>query len=619
MVDHMGKGVKKWRLLMANNQRTIITAVLGFNYSCTMFEPPIHHDNRRFAKFLYWQGWAITDISERLNEPRTTVQSWKTRDLWDKAPVIERVETSIEARLIQLIAKDQKTGADFKEIDLLGRQIERMARVRRYESTGNESDLNPKIAARYPGSGRKPAKNEINDKQVDKLKAAFHDSLFNYQRTWFKAGHERTRIILKSRQIGATWYFAREALIDAITTGRNQIFLSASKAQAHVFKLYIQQFVASVIDVNLIGDPIVLSNGATLYFLGSNARTAQGYHGNFYFDEFFWAYNFKQLNKVASGMALHKKWRKTYLSTPSSMNHEAYPLWTGSQFNKRRPKAEQVDIDISHSALAKGKHCADRIWRQIVNIEDAVAGGCDLFDLDELHYEYAPDQFDNLLMCNFVDDTLSVFSFSVLQQCMVDSWEIWSDFKPHAARPFGNRPVWLGYDPSDTGDSAGCVVLAPPTVPGGPFRGLEKFQFRGQNFESQAEEIEKLTRKYNITYMGIDVTGMGQGVYQLVSKFYPAAVDINYSIPVKERMVLKAQHVMRNRRLQFDAGWTDLAQSFMAIKKTITPSGRHTTYQSGRNEGIGHADLAWACMHAIDHEPFEGATQQNTSIMEFSS
>ena len=27
----------------------------------------------------------------------------------------------------------------------------------------------------------------------------------------------RTRFILKSRQIGATWYFAREALIDALT------------------------------------------------------------------------------------------------------------------------------------------------------------------------------------------------------------------------------------------------------------------------------------------------------------------------------------------------------------------------------------------------------------------
>jgi len=65
---------------------------------------------------------------------------------------------------------------------------------------------------------------------------------------------KRTRMILKSRQIGATWYFAREALADALVTGRNQIFLSASKAQAHVFKQYIIQFAKESCGVELSGD-----------------------------------------------------------------------------------------------------------------------------------------------------------------------------------------------------------------------------------------------------------------------------------------------------------------------------------------------------------------------------
>ena len=63
----------------------------------------------------------------------------------------------------------------------------------------------------------------------------------------------------------------------------------------------------------------VLPNGAELFFLGTNARTAQGYHGNFYFDEFFWTYKFQELNKVASGMAMQKQYRRTYFSTPSSI------------------------------------------------------------------------------------------------------------------------------------------------------------------------------------------------------------------------------------------------------------------------------------------------------------
>jgi len=35
-------------------------------------------------------------------------------------------------------------------------------------------------------------------------------------------------------------------LIDALTMGRNQIFLSASKSQAHMFLLYMRGFVRKV-------------------------------------------------------------------------------------------------------------------------------------------------------------------------------------------------------------------------------------------------------------------------------------------------------------------------------------------------------------------------------------
>ena len=63
---------------------------------------------------------------------------------------------------------------------------------------------------------------------------------------------------------------------------------------------------------------MVLPNGATLYFLGTNARTAQSYHGNLYLDEYFWIPKFGELRKVASGMALHCKVAANLFSTPSS-------------------------------------------------------------------------------------------------------------------------------------------------------------------------------------------------------------------------------------------------------------------------------------------------------------
>ncbi|WP_199913127.1 terminase large subunit domain-containing protein, partial [Xanthomonas fragariae] len=540
-------------------------------------------DTRRQAKFLYWMGWRVTEIAQAIGENEKTVHSWKSRDEWDRADNVERIGGALEARLVVLIMKPEKSGGDFKEIDLLHRQLERQARIQRYQGGGNEADLNPAVANRNAAPKKKPKRNDFTEEQVEQLTTAFVDGCFDYQRDWYRASNERTRIILKSRQIGATYYFAREALIDALTTGRNQIFLSASKAQAHLFRGYMQQFVRETIDETLSGgDSIVFPNGAELFFLGTNARTAQGYHGNFYFDEFFWTYGFNELNKVASGMAMHKKWRKTYFSTPSSMAHEAYTFWTGERRNKGKPAAQRIQIDVSHDALAGGRRCQDRAWRQIVNLLDAQRRGCDLFDIDELREEYSPDAFANLLMCEFVDDGASIFPLAMLQPCMVDSWVEWGqDYKPFAARPYGDRAVWIGYDPAETGDTAGLVVLAPPQQPGGKFRLLERIQFRGMDFAKQAAEIERITRRYWVTYIGIDTTAMGSGVAQLVKQFFPNLVTFSYSPEVKTRLVLKAFDVIHNGRLGFDAGWTDVAQSLMAIRKTMTASGRQSTFTAG--------------------------------------
>ena len=128
-------------------------------------------DKRRRARDLYWQGWRISSIAEHIGEPRSTVHGWKEAEKWDAAQPIQRVEGALESRLVQLIAKDQKTGGDFKEIDLLGRQVERLARVRNYEKTGKEKELNPNIERRNAGPKRSasPDKNHFDEDAVEKV------------------------------------------------------------------------------------------------------------------------------------------------------------------------------------------------------------------------------------------------------------------------------------------------------------------------------------------------------------------------------------------------------------------------------------------------------------------
>ncbi len=596
--------------------------------SCGGFGFPVAAmlDERRAAKYLYWCQWRLTDIAKLLGQPEGTIASWKSREKWDEADHLERMAGVTEARYVALVMKANKTGLDFKEIDLLSRQAERFARIRRYQQPdGHEGDLNPNVANRNAGPKKKPEKNRITADQAEVLKAALQKLMFGYQELWWSKRELRSRAILKSRQIGATYYFALEALIVALETGKNQIFLSASKSQAHVFKGYIRAFVMKEIGVELSGDPIVIDRGEDdegkpleqpeLIFLGTNARTAQGYHGDFYFDEFFWVFGFETLKKVASGMAMQKRYRKTYFSTPSSVTHEAYKFWTGEEWNKRRGKDKRQEFDVSWAALNEnGLMGADKIWRHMVTIEDAERLGCDLFDLDELRDEYSGPEFDNLLMCGFVDDTLSVFPMAMLAPCMVDPRDCWPDVDKARlilgmGRPYAGE-VWISYDPngnSENGDAAGLVVLAPPSTPGGKFRVIERKQFKGSRFDDQAEAIRKYTKRYRVTTIDIDRTGIGDAVFQLVQTFFPTVTGHLYDAFLKTQMVYKALDVILKGRLEFDADFKDLAGALMSIRRTTTASGRKVTYEASRTKTSGHADLAWALLQSLFNEPIQAA------------
>ena len=78
----------------------------------------------------------MRQIAETLKQKTSTVQSWKLRNAWDNVAPISLVESSMENRLIQRIMKEVKGNGDYKEIDAPGRQIERLARVECYRSSG---------------------------------------------------------------------------------------------------------------------------------------------------------------------------------------------------------------------------------------------------------------------------------------------------------------------------------------------------------------------------------------------------------------------------------------------------------------------------------------------------
>lgn len=559
------------------------------------------------AKFLYLKRHTPKEIAKELGltSPRP-IYYWAEKYNWRNLISEGGIEEMIALRIMTLTDRENKTDQEIKELEaLIDKDIQykkQRASQQEKASVQVQSD-NLELSSRNNKKKKSKIKNDVSHITPEMVQP-FIDSLFEYQKICRANKDKAIRNILKSRQIGATYYFAFEALEDAIFTGDNQIFLSASKRQSEIFKNYIIKMAREYFNVELKGNPIILSNGAELHFLATNANTAQGNSGHVYGDEYAWIRDFKRFNDVASAMATHKKWRETYFSTPSSKFHQSYAFWSGDMWKENDPKRKDMIFPTFKEYRDSGRLCPDGQWRYVITIEDALKGGAGvLFDIDALKRRYSKHTFNQLYMCVWIDDADSIFNIQQLLKCSINI-EKWKDFDPNHNRPFGNREVWAGYDPAHSNDSASFVIVGVPVLPNEKWRVLERHQWQGLSYKWQAEQIKKINEKYNITYLGIDTTGVGYGVYENIKEFMRrAATPINYSPEIKTSMVLKVHDLVEHNNLEWSLEEKDILASFLMIKQTTTRSGNATTFVADRTVQTQHADVFWAICNAIHHKP----------------
>ncbi|MEL7291499.1 MAG: terminase family protein [Pseudomonadota bacterium] len=554
------------------------------------------------------------EIAEQVGVATRTVQKWITQFDWKKLRDDAPVELMLRQRIAYLMWVDHKLECQERELKMLLEQ--------HYKNQKSEERSRPSSSSGGENKrGRKSnkVKNDISGITKEMLDEYREKTFFGYQ----KEIHEHKqndeineiRFYLKSRQIGLSFYFAWEAFEDAVLSGDNQVFISASKKQAYIFKNYIRKFALELAGIDLKGkDDIELSNGANLIFCSTNVSSSQGFNGHMYWDEVFWIPRFGALDDYAGGMSIQAQYRTTYISTPSTMAHEAYPKWSGKK---------EDNIDLSHKALKDGALGPDYIFRQMITVDDAIAkGGDKLFNMEKLKRKYpVKEVFDNLLRCKFLDDSASFFALKALLACKTDT-DLWQDVDHDKARPVGNAEVLVGYDPRGGGtgegsDDAGLVVALKPKTKGGVFRTIEKLRLKGSSYEQQAETIRSITEKYNVVYLAMDTGGVGSAVAELVRKFYPALVELNYSPEMKRMMAYKAREIINNGRFLFDDDWDDLVHSFLMIRQQTTDKSGQVTFVSNRSKIGSHADLAWASMHVLAWEPIDVNADNDTSVTFF--
>ena len=580
------------------------------------------------ARVAWVGGEPVGATVKRLKLPnRRILYRWRDQYGWDNQRAPESALVATTRRYNALIDADAKTPTDWEEIlklaDLILR-FEKMDAVRNGENVG---------AGRTPGvkngegKQRKRKKNDVSHltaedfERFENGKAANGDpNIYPHQQIWLDAGENpetrRTRFILKSRQIGATFTFAYEAFKSAVLTGENQIFLSATKDQAKVFKSYMSIIARNYFEVEISGDPIKLSSDAELFFLSPNAF-ADSRGGNYYCDEAFKIQKFTSFNNRAEAMATLAHFKKTFFSSPTAISHAAHSKWDGKDYTKFHPEIDEFDVHVPKNGdceLTKGRRDADGYWRNAITIHDAVRMGWNKVRIDQLRQEMPdPELFAVTYECQFIDDSNGVFRLEDILACGVNIHDVWTDVDMDAHHPIGLRPCAGGYDPAAVGDNASCVVMTFPQNEKEKFRLLKKSVWHGISAPAQVNFIREDAQRFNFHHFEIDATGPGLFIPSFLKDAIPHLTEVQYNPIRVALMIQKGQSIILGKRFEYDENDQTLPLAFLTIYMQGTENGV-MKYASRRAAGVGHGDEAWACLHAFMCEPINPSQSINSSF-----
>jgi len=555
------------------------------------------------AKRQYELGRTLQEVAAYLLAQRgveistRTLRGWKKEERW-----LCKVDSLTIAELrVDELSRAASTGK-VKDLNIY-RELQEAVKIRDQLRQKKEKDELQKLRAKE-GPKNKPQKlgrNNFSQVNLAKVEKPF----FYLHQLNFLADPAEFRFYLKSRQVGLTFAIAWEALVRLIETGNNQIFISASRRQVGIIRQAIRIFSQKYLGVELRGtDEITVQlkdkGEASFVFLSTNAETAQGYHGDLYFDEFCWIPRLEDILETARPMAIQGNYRITYVSTPSVTSHASFQIWEGTD--------------------DKGKAITDAIHRVKITLDDAIKGGFDLISWDKIdRLGYSERQKDFLFRCGWLSDSGSLFKFDDLQACYftkgteTKKGEWINEPAPLPDHnPAEGFPVDLGFDPNGGGEKGDRASLAALEDRGDRLRVIEAKSFGNQSINWQVAQIKKAVKRFKARSLTIDATGIGAQIINLLAGF-SAELDwrfevhpLVYSLESKWDLVFHVERLVAQKRLEWDGQHKEILQAFLAIKTGNTSTGR-ATIRADRKKGVGHADLFWALAHAASRSPVEGS------------
>ena len=224
--------------------------------------------------------------------------------------------------------------------------------------------------------------------------------------------------------------------------------------------------------------------------------------------------------------------------------------------------------------------------------------------LESLKEEMTDIDFNQEYNCEFIDESLSFFTYDLLANNQTVKEFISSGYKT-------KNPIYFGIDFGKT-TSETIVWIVEETAPE-TYKTLYIEEMFGVNYDEQADIIRMLKIEYDPISINIDATGPGgQTMEDILSqeKFCGYLIHgYDLSSTFKENIVIRARMLMQRRK--FGLPHKDMGEiadkverQFHGIQRTSTKMGLHTRY-SGK-ESVGMDDFVWAgCLAVYKEFTFE--------------
>ncbi|MDP3114166.1 MAG: terminase family protein [Candidatus Cloacimonadaceae bacterium] len=412
---------------------------------------------------------------------------------------------------------------------------------------------------------------------MDSLASYIKRTLYSYQKKWL-GDKSRFRIVNKSRQIGFSFVLGIDIIIGALLRERNQLVISSSLDNATIIGDYVREHLEAMgIPVETdTADKIKFFNGKKIRFLATNWRTARGFNGDIWFDEFAFTLQDSKMWTALVPSVTAVGGRISVVSTPKSRIDKFWQLWEKSNsFSKHN-----------------------------VTIHDAVSAGFPV-KIEELRELFSPEEFAQAYECIPLDTSDSYIAYDLIEPCIdLSLREVkWSAGEYQRETDLGNGldsegcliDRYWGVDIGRTKDETAIVGVSRRGDSPVEVRNIR--ELKRQSFGNQKEHLSIVCGLPHSAAMGIDRGGIGMNLHEDIQSMYPSLVrGYNFAPAVKERLAKLLKRLFEERRIRIP-NHSGLIQQILSVKRSANKT---NIFSYDTEDKTHHADKFWALAIACD-------------------